>query len=124
MPETSDVQGCLKLTFRDIEITDPHLVRLTLKNVGPTDIASDHFDAGTPLVIDLHCQRFFGLLGTGHPAGSTMTQSLGGPGLIEIRPVLLRRGDQWTIEAIIDGAPKPELSSPLIDTDIVGGRRR
>src|SRR3712207_4896455 len=36
----------LKVTYRDLDVPEPHLVTLRLRNVGPKDIASGHFDQG------------------------------------------------------------------------------
>lgn len=107
----------LKVTFRDFEVNDPHLVTLRLRNVGPSDVSSSHFDAGKPVVISLNC-TMFGVTSTSHP-DSTMTTAVGGEGVVELRPCLLVRGEEWLVTAVVGGKPNPKLTSPLIDTDIV-----
>jgi hypothetical protein len=114
-----DRSGLLKVTFRDIEVPDPHLLTIRLANVGPADIATDRFDAGRPLVIRLNC-TMYGLTATSHPDAITST-AVGAEGVIQLRPQLLCRGEERTIEAVVSGASDPELDSPLIDTDIVSG---
>jgi hypothetical protein len=107
----------LKVTYRDIEVQDPHLVKITVKNTGPGDVASEHFDARKPLIIKLNC-TMFGLTSTTHPT-STASSSIGAPAVICLGPQLLRRRETWVIEAIVGGQGEPELFSPLIDTDLV-----
>lgn len=109
----------LEVTFRDIPVTDPHLVTVRVANVGPLDIASKHFDAGRSLVVNLNCMMY-GLTHSSHPSG-TVTGAIGSDGVVELRPVLLRRGEEWAVEAVVGGEPKPTLDSPLVDTDLVEG---
>jgi hypothetical protein len=35
-----------------------------------------------------------------------------------MRPTLLRRGDEWAVEAVVEGDPAPTLRSSLVDTDV------
>jgi len=110
----------LQVTYADIPVDDPYLLTLRLANVGPLDIATEHFDAARPLRIDLDC-TFYGLTSLTSPGTtlSTTTGAIGGEGYIEIAPGLLRRGTEWSIEVVVGGPPAPVLTSPLIDTDVV-----
>jgi hypothetical protein len=115
--------GLLKVTFRDIEVTDPHLVTVRLANVGPGDVASDDFDAGRPLLVTLNC-TMFGITASSYPE-PVGTTAIGGEGKIELPPTLLRRGEEWIIEAVVGGYPVPKLDENfLINTDIVEGQTR
>jgi hypothetical protein len=116
-PTASDPQGLLKVTFRDFEVPDPHLVTILLRNVSPADIATDHFDAGRPLVIRLNCQMY-GITATTH-RDATASTAVGADGVISMGPLLLRTGESVVIEAVVSGAGAPELDSPLVDTDVV-----
>jgi hypothetical protein len=111
--------GLLKVTFRDVDVEDPHLVTILLKNVGPADISSDRFDAGRSLVVRLNC-TMYGLVKTTHPE-STVSTALGAEGVVELLPQLLRRGEERLVQAVVSGPPVPVLDSPLIDTDVVSG---
>lgn len=114
---TPNVRGLLKVTFRDIEVPDPHLITIRFKNVGPADIASDRFDAGEPLAVTLNC-KMYGLTSNSHPYATTST-AVGANGVITLGPLLLRKGEEIVVEAIVSGASMPDLSSSLVDTDIV-----
>jgi hypothetical protein len=111
--------GLLKVTFRDIEVENPHFVTIRLTNVGPHDLASGAFDSGRPLVIRLNC-TMYGLTASSHP-DVTGTGAVGSEAYVELAPVLLRTGEEWSVEAVVGGGPTPELSSWLIDTDVVEG---
>ena len=55
------------------------------------------------------------------PGDATRTGGVGSAAYVELTPTLLRTGDEWVAEAIVGGRPVPQLSSSLIDTDIVEG---
>lgn len=114
--------GPLKITYRDIPVEDPYLVTIRLKNVGPWDIATEYFDSGEPFVVRLNC-TMYGVTRTTDP-DSTVSSAIGAEGTIQMKPRLLRRGDEWTIDAVVQGVPSPEFESPLIDTDIIEGATR
>lgn len=107
----------LKVTYRDFEVEDPHLVRLSLKNVGSVDVATAHFDAGRPLTVALHC-TMYGVTSTSHPA-ATESPAVGTEASVKLRPTLLPRGQGWVVEAVVGGLPRPEVVSTLVDTDIL-----
>ncbi len=33
----------------------------------------------------------------------------------------MRCGEEWSIEAVVEGEPEPVVDSPLIDTDVIEG---
>ena len=98
-------------------VDDPHLLKLGLSNVGPSDVATAHFDSGRPIVFTLHC-TMYGLMHASH-APRTVSTAVGSEGVVELHPGLPRRRESWTIEAVVSGTPAPTLDSSLIDTDIV-----
>ncbi len=111
--------GLLEVTFRDIPVPNPHLVTLRLQNLGLSDVATHHFDSGAPVRVVFKC-RFFGLTSSSRPA-VTVSPAIGDDGWVELRPTLLRRGDEWAVQAVVEGVAAPELFSPLIDADVVEG---
>ncbi|KQS69065.1 hypothetical protein [Modestobacter sp. Leaf380] len=113
-----DTGSRLAVTYRDIEVKNPYLLTLRLVNVGPSDIASEHFDGGRSIVIDLGCQMFGTLA---RPRGDLVTtvEALGAPGVVRLSPGLLRRGDEYAVEVIVSGRPAPTLTCPLVNTDVV-----
>jgi hypothetical protein len=111
--------GLLAVTFRDIPAENPYLVTVRIRNLGPTDLTTAHFDQGKPLRVDLQCQML-GVTRTSLP-GSTISRAVGAEAVLELAPCLLRVDDEWVVEAVVDGKPDCDLSSPLIDTDVISG---
>jgi hypothetical protein len=114
---TSTGQDLLKVTYRDFEVPDPHLVTINLRNVGPGDIASKRFDNGDPLILDLQC-TMYGVTAASHPE-STESTAVGAPAVIKIRPMLIPKGESIVVEAVVSGSASPDLLNPLVDTDLV-----
>lgn len=112
--------GLLQVTYRDFPIPEPHLVTVRMINVGPNDVATKHFDGGASLRIELNC-TMFGLLRSSHPA-KTASRSIGSDAVVELRPSLLRKGDEWRVDIVVGNRPDPKVKSSLIDTDITEGR--
>lgn len=50
--------GLLEVTYRNEPVANPKLVSVRVRNVGPADIASAHFDGGRPLTVALNCTVF------------------------------------------------------------------
>jgi len=115
-----DIQ-VLKVTYRDFEVPSPHLVTLRVRNVGPKDVASSHFDQSRPLRIDLKA-KFYGLVDASpvNERGAIEMDAIGtDDGHVSFKPALLRRNQEWTAEVLVSGDSQPELTSSLIDTDVV-----
>ncbi|MGA3523783.1 hypothetical protein [Melissospora conviva] len=120
-------KGELKVTYRGEEIKDPYLVRLVIKNVGPSDVGSAHFDGARPLTVRLRCS-FFGVIE--QPESASLDFHSNNGAIVTFEPALLRRQEEWAVEAIVGGlrlesdyAGRPaallaELDCPLIDTDV------
>jgi hypothetical protein len=108
--------GPLQVTYRDIPVKNPHLTTIRVKNIGPYDIGTQQFDAGRPLKISLNCPMY-GLTRNSSPS-STVSTAIGEQGVLELTPMLIRRGEEWITEVVTEGEAKPKLDSPLIDTDV------
>jgi hypothetical protein len=109
-------QDRLRVIFNDMDVEDPHLFTVRLINDGPADVASNHFDAGQPLIVQLD-RTIFGL--TKESGSQPISASEpGSKGVIHLGPGLLKKGETWTAEAVVGGKPTATLSSSLIDTDI------
>ncbi|MFF5200225.1 hypothetical protein ACFY3B_11540 [Micromonospora parva] len=106
----------IKVTYRDLEVKEPHLAQIRLRNVGPSDVSSAHFDEGKPLSINLNC-IMYGIISSSIPTATT-TPAIGGEAIIELGPHLLRRGEEWLVSALVSGYPVLEIESSLIDTDL------
>jgi hypothetical protein len=121
LPE-GDQHGLVKVTYRDFDVADPHLVTISIANIGPTDIPSEAFDQGRGIRVDLKGTVFYGVVSV-PPAkerGEILSQAVGtDDGYIVLGPALLRRGAVWTVEVLVSGDPDPELTSSLINTDVV-----
>lgn len=110
--------GPLQVTYRDFAVPDPHLVTVTIHNLGPTDVTTSHFDSGSNVVINLQATTFYGVTASSH-SDTTLSQAVGSQDTrVEMRPMLLRKGEAWTVEAVVEGDADPVVTSPLIDTDI------
>ncbi|HEY0260908.1 MAG TPA: hypothetical protein VGC18_13775 [Lacisediminihabitans sp.] len=111
--------GLLQLSFRDFVVENPHLVEISLVNVGPRDIASAFFDGGRPISIAFN-QTFYGL--TGVEGGAALfSPALGADApdaIVRITPLLLKRGESWNFTAVLAGVPEIDVDCPLIDTDL------
>lgn len=118
LPENAR-DGLLEVTFRDIRVENPHLVAVSVKNVGPRDLATDTFDAGLPVAIGFD-NTFYGLTSV---AGGMRIESpaIGASdksAVVRLGPGLLKRGTAWSFSAITTGPVEVTVDSPLIDTDI------
>jgi hypothetical protein len=102
---------------RDFTVPDPHLLKIRLQNIGPSDIASSDFDSGHPISIRLNC-KLYGITNTSH-SGSTTSSAIGSNGTINLSPTLLKRQEAWEIESLTSGSGIPEADVPLINTDIL-----
>ena len=117
LPRTRpDEASDIAVTYKDIPVPNPHLVRVIISNVGPRDIASTGFDQNKPLRI--HADgKFYGVLSSSHR--ETLFPAIGGDFNVELQPTLLKRGDSWEVSVLVSGNLAPSLDSPLIDTDVV-----
>lgn len=110
----------LKVTFNELPIENPHLVFLHLQNIGPQDIASDDFDSQRRIVLNLNC-KFYVLIKGSHPK-STFGPAVGADCIIEIAPLLLKRGEAWELALIVSGPPELKSEIPLKNTDVLDKR--
>jgi hypothetical protein len=115
-----DEHDQIKITYRGRPVDNPHLLTVRLANVGPVDITRAHFDGGENVAVKLNCVMY-GLTKTTHP-DHTDTTVAGRAGQILLTPLLLKRSEEWIIEAIVSGWPQPELHCPLTDTDVTHGK--
>jgi len=112
----------LKITYRGIEVDDPHLVEFSLKNLGPSDISSETFDHGEAFVIHMNA-KMYGLTALSHP-NSTISSTIGLDGVVKLGPELFRQGQEWMVSAVVEGIPELTFDNPLIDTDVISGPQR
>ncbi|GAA3548896.1 hypothetical protein GCM10022235_15650 [Kribbella ginsengisoli] len=111
--------GLLEVTYRDIPVDRPHLVSVTLENVGPRDIPSSAFDGGRPIYVAFD-QTFYGLTSTSGGV-RTLSPAIGtraADAVVELAPGLLKCGEVWSFSAVLSGPVKVSVKSPLIDTDL------
>lgn len=111
--------GLLEVTYRDMPVKKPHLVSVTIENVGPRDIPSSAFDAGKPISVTFN-QTFYGLTSTSGGVHTT-SPAIGTPAndaIVLIQPGLLKRREAWSFSAVLSGPAEISVESPLIDTDM------
>ncbi|WP_141717737.1 hypothetical protein [Nocardia altamirensis] len=111
----------LELRHNGTLVQNPYAVLLVIQNLGPKDVRSNDFDGDASLQIDLgmpilsvsaswSSPRTAKSVSTSPKAGTTTS--------VEFPPGLMRKGDQCTASVIVDGKPKPEVRSPIADTDV------
>jgi hypothetical protein len=115
--ELSDDDLYVQVTYRGSQLMDAHQVTVSLKNIGPADVTSAHFDGGEPLVVDLGCTTYS--MTNSVQSDAVGARSFRGERSVEWRPALLKRGDTWTIDVIVSGKPWIIPFSPLADTTMV-----
>lgn len=112
----ADPHGLLEVTYRDFPVKDAHLVSASLTNSGSRDITSAMFDASRPLVLSVE-GMFYGATVVAGP--QVILPAIGSTGAaVRFGPALLKRGERWSISAVVSGGGSVVLDSPLIDTDV------
>lgn len=116
--------GAFQLTLNGAPVPEPHLLTISLTNIGPKDIASAMFDAGRPIRIRLG-GRLYGVTSTegGVLLSGTPNTHSGYVDTIDVLPSLLPRGKAWLFSAVVSGTPSVEFDWSLIDTDYRTGTR-
>jgi hypothetical protein len=105
----------LEVSYRTFPVKDPRLVRVRVQNIGPVDVSSDDFDSRRTIAFRTNCQ-FYGLVASSHPQ-YTISSALGvDNGVVEMRPMLLKRNEMWEVSAIVSGEPHIEYGSPPLLT--------
>jgi hypothetical protein len=108
--------GLHKVTYNGIEVGRSHLVQVSIRNVGPHDIASSSFDSGVPLKVQLNC-KICGTTSVSHP--DLLVSTEGGPkGVIRLGSGLLSRREKWTVGLLVEGQADAKLLNKLVETDI------
>lgn len=115
----------LKVTYRDFDIEDPHLVSLLLRNIGPNDITREQFEDGGFRIELLH-SKLYGLVQNESSDGENPTLVMSGgigtdDAVLRFQPTLLPKGTEWTVEAIVSGPAKPTVRGRLGNTDVIDG---
>jgi hypothetical protein len=111
--------GLLEITYRDIPVQDPHLVTIGLRNTGPRDVTAAMFHDGEAISLTFN-QTFYGLT---QVKGNVKAHSraIGTPAAesaINLQPALLKRGDEWSVSAVLSGPVEVKVDAPLVDTDV------
>ena len=130
--ETEDIA----VTYQGEPVKDPHILTLTIANVGPADIGSSHFDGGRPLRIDLlGCYLYGSLKGTTGgpteheqgdstlltPMGLAMRGYRGQDGRVELLLTLIPRRSWWTRRRRHPPSPWSRRSRSARSGAVLGG---
>jgi hypothetical protein len=112
-------EGLLEVTFRDIPVRDPHLVSVSVRNIGPRDLSTQTFDSGRPITVRFD-NTFYGLtqVGGGVRVLAPAIGTAGKVAVVSLEPGLLKRGQAWSFSAITTGPVQVTVEAPLIDTDV------
>ena len=115
LPHDGPAKGALEVSYEGIRVDDPFLIKIVIKNLGPTDIATAHFDGGSSLRVEFP-EGYVAALDSDLGA-ATMLEL--GSGYVAIPPQLLKRNAIITLDVLVDGPSEPVLVSDIIDTDVV-----
>lgn len=110
--------GLLEVTYRDIPVSEPHLVSVTFRNSGPRDITSGMFGNGRSIAVRFD-QVFYGLTAVqgGFKVDSPAIGTRAGAA-VSVLPGLLKRGESWSFNAVTTGPLEVTVDAPLVDTDV------
>lgn len=115
MPNHEAAGGELEVSYEGQRLKDPYILKITLKNMGPTDITTAHFDNARPLQIkfpDGYVATIDGDMGAAEAVEL-------GSDYLGVHPVLLKRGEPIFLDVLVDGPTIPYVNSSIIDTDVV-----
>ncbi|MGW2955012.1 hypothetical protein [Streptomyces eurythermus] len=109
--------GTIQVSRNGVALSDPHLVVIWIKNTGRHAIASDLFDQGRPLEVDLHAPIVE--LAAADGEGSTLASGYAAVGTkITYGPELIPSGRKITFTALVDGDPSVSLHDYFIDVQV------
>lgn len=110
----------LEVTYRHMPVPDPHLVKLQLVNIGPSEISSAMFDSGASIDVALADCVFYGSVRTSHPSSFLMPATGTKAPIVSFRPALLKKREALEVTLIVAGGPAVEIAKdPLVGVDIV-----
>ncbi|MEV6107517.1 hypothetical protein AB0M28_22845 [Streptomyces sp. NPDC051940] len=113
--------GILELRRDGVTLSNPHIVRVDIKNTGRRDIASSSFDNSSPIRIGVGAP-VLDVLNTGSTPVETQAPAYEVVGHeLHIKPGRIGKGALATYTLLVNGAPRTSFASPLIDVQIVRG---
>jgi hypothetical protein len=102
------------------ELRNPVLIRVTVENSGRVDLASDRFDGGQPLRLDLGSAILEQLdTANNRPAQPIPSTTAHGTALL-LGPGRIGRGQSITYACLVDGPVQLRVTHALVDVDIRG----
>lgn len=119
---TSTIAGQLKVSHTvHGQLTDPRLVRITVRNAGRAAVTSDMYDGGKPLRIGLGAQVIEKLEDESSIPGVSKPSAVLNTALksLEIGPGAIHRDQELIYEVLVDGQVSVEEESPLIDVRLM-----
>ncbi|MGW4336615.1 hypothetical protein ACWEK5_27965 [Rhodococcus koreensis] len=105
------------MSYADREVENPHLLVLTLENLGPKDIVSADFDQQRPIRISVGAAVIGG--GNDGPETDNNLSFVASEREVTISPTLLSLRHPHTISLITDGSPSPKMTGAVRDCDLV-----
>jgi hypothetical protein len=114
---STELSSSISVQVGGEKVASPHLVRLNIKNLGKSDIASSNFDKSGPLSFRVDRKVLW-------VQSSRSEVGLNGHRL-EVGPLLLRSGESVSSSLLCDGPPHVSIAeSPLIDTILTAERAK
>ena len=110
----SHTKGDLELRYKDSVLKSPYVVKVNMTVRGRQDIASEDYDDGRPLNLNLGCQIIELLEIESKPATAPVPPVTYEGTAIHVGPGLLVNRQKVTIAVLVDGGrPTLEIISPL-----------
>lgn len=112
----------LGVSWNEVPVRNPWLVQVTIENVGTVDLASERFDRGRAIVLDLGEAETKALLGiassTVWPAPTLETANGRAGSRIVFDANLVHPKEGFEGAFLVSGSPSPKWDHHLIDTTI------
>ncbi|MFE9235250.1 hypothetical protein [Cellulosimicrobium funkei] len=115
MVRRANLEG-LEVRLRGAVLQDPHLITVTLRNLGPSDVATANFHGGNPLEIKLRGARAVDLVGS---TNATVPCTLDSDGeRLLLGPAHIPTKGGRSVVLLAEGQPRTLSFGDLVDVDL------
>jgi hypothetical protein len=111
----------LRVTYKGRTVKDPHLLSVSIKNVGSRNIRRDQFNGDEPWTISFAC-KLFGVTASkssGEDVVPVELSVIGDALTLRVPPTIIPRGREWNLELVVSGSDLEFRKSDLADVDVV-----
>lgn len=107
--------GAIEVRRNGVLLTDPYLVVVEIKNSGRHAIASEQFDRGRPLELDLNVPIVELMGANAGEHGSVMDACAASATFVSFGPELIRRSQKVIFTVLTEGCPDLEVRDYFVD---------